>query len=89
MLGIAAYNAGPGNVAKWLNENEVPAAIWIENIPFGQTRHYVRKVLMYMIVYNNFVFKDKKIILVITWIIRYLISKVLENNIQILLKRIL
>ncbi|AJI73577.1 soluble lytic murein transglycosylase [Francisella tularensis subsp. novicida GA99-3548] len=60
VLGIAAYNAGPGNVAKWLNENEVPAAIWIENIPFGQTRHYVRKVLMYMIVYNNFVFKDKK-----------------------------
>ncbi|MBK2005773.1 hypothetical protein IB624_00040, partial [Francisella orientalis] len=34
--------------------------IWIENIPFGETRHYVRKVLMYMIVYNNFVFKDKK-----------------------------
>ncbi|MDE4990507.1 transglycosylase SLT domain-containing protein, partial [Francisella tularensis subsp. holarctica] len=28
VLGIAAYNAGPGNVAKWLNENEVPAAIW-------------------------------------------------------------
>ncbi|MBK2111958.1 lytic transglycosylase domain-containing protein [Francisella tularensis subsp. novicida FSC159] len=60
VLGIAAYNAGPGNVAKWLNEKEVPAAIWIENIPFGETRHYVRKVLMYMIVYNNFVFKDKK-----------------------------
>lgn len=89
VLGIAAYNAGPGNVAKWLNENEVPAAIWIENIPFGETRHYVRKVLMYMIVYNNFVFKDKKIILVISWVIRYLISKVLENNIQIILKRIL
>lgn len=60
VLGIAAYNAGPGNVAKWLNEKEVPAAIWIENIPFGETRHYVRKVLMYMIVYNNFIFKDKK-----------------------------
>lgn len=60
VLGIAAYNAGPGNVAKWLNNKEVPATIWIENIPFGETRHYVRKVLMYMIVYNNFVFKDKK-----------------------------
>ncbi|WP_408610315.1 lytic transglycosylase domain-containing protein [Francisella salina] len=60
VLGIAAYNAGPGNVAKWLNSKEVPATIWIENIPFGETRHYVRKVLMYMIVYNNFVFKDKK-----------------------------
>ncbi|ASG68453.1 murein transglycosylase [Francisella halioticida] len=60
VLGIAAYNAGPGNVAKWLNKREVPAPIWIENVPFGETRHYIRKVLMYMIVYNNFVFKDKK-----------------------------
>ncbi|WP_150468429.1 lytic transglycosylase domain-containing protein [Francisella sp. SYW-9] len=60
VLGIAAYNAGPGNVAKWLNKKEVPAPIWIENVPFGETRHYIRKVLMYMIVYNNFVFKDKK-----------------------------
>jgi soluble lytic murein transglycosylase len=45
---IAAYNAGPGNVRKWLNEG-----IWdgkretIENIPFGETRHYVQKVLYY------------------------------------------
>lgn len=60
VLGIAAYNAGPGNVAKWLNKKEVPAPIWIENVPFGETRHYIRKVLVYMIVYNNFVFKDKK-----------------------------
>ncbi|ORM39317.1 lytic murein transglycosylase [Francisella endosymbiont of Ornithodoros moubata] len=60
ILGIAAYNAGPGNVAKWLNEKEAPAAIWIENVPFGETRHYIRNVLVYMIVYNNFVFKDKK-----------------------------
>ncbi|QIV95890.1 soluble lytic murein transglycosylase [Allofrancisella inopinata] len=60
ILGIAAYNAGPGNVAKWLNTKEVPAPIWIENIPFGETRHYVRKVLVYMIVYNNFVLKDKQ-----------------------------
>ncbi|APC92032.1 Soluble lytic murein transglycosylase precursor [Francisella sp. MA067296] len=61
VLGIAAYNAGPGNVAKWLNEKEAPAAIWIENVPFGETRDYIRKVLVYMIVYNNFVFKDRKI----------------------------
>ncbi|AJC49288.1 lytic transglycosylase domain-containing protein [Allofrancisella guangzhouensis] len=60
ILSIAAYNAGPGNVAKWLNTKEVSAPIWIENIPFGETRHYVRKVLVYMIVYNNFVFKDKQ-----------------------------
>lgn len=60
ILGIGAYNAGPGNVAKWLNEKEVPATIWIENIPFGETRHYIRKVLVYMVVYNNFIFKNEK-----------------------------
>ena len=60
ILGIGAYNAGPGNVAKWLTKKGVPAKQWIENIPFGETRHYIRKVLVYMIVYNNFIFKNKK-----------------------------
>ena len=60
VLGIGAYNAGPGNVAKWLTKKEIPAKQWIESIPFGETRHYIRKVLVYMVVYNNFVFKDKK-----------------------------
>jgi soluble lytic murein transglycosylase len=58
-LGIGAYNAGPGNVAKWLNKNEIPTAQWIESIPYGETRHYIRKVMTYMIIYNNFVFDDK------------------------------
>ena len=60
ILGIGAYNAGPGNVAKWLTKKEVPAKQWIENVPFGETRHYIRKVLVYMVVYNNFIFKNKK-----------------------------
>ncbi len=60
ILGIGAYNAGPGNVAKWLTKKEVPAKQWIENIPFGETRHYIREVLVYIVVYNNFVFKNKK-----------------------------
>ena len=59
VLGLAAYNAGPGNVEKWLNKKEVSAAIWIENIPFGETRYYIRSVLTYMIVYNNFIFAEK------------------------------
>ena len=61
ILGISAYNAGPGNVAKWLTAKKVPATAWIEKVPFGETRHYIRKVLMYMVVYNNFIFKDKAI----------------------------
>jgi soluble lytic murein transglycosylase len=46
ILATAAYNAGPGNVATWLPASEVvDARIWIENIPFNETRQYVRRVL--------------------------------------------
>ncbi|WP_150466052.1 lytic transglycosylase domain-containing protein [Francisella sp. SYW-2] len=60
VLAIAAYNAGPGNVNKWLTNKQVPVKQWIENIPFGETRHYVRKVLVNMVVYNNVILKDSK-----------------------------
>jgi soluble lytic murein transglycosylase len=45
---IAAYNAGPGKVNTWLLRDQ-----WngtrerIEDIPFGETRHYVQRVLYY------------------------------------------
>ena len=42
----AAYNAGPHRVDRWLPENgAVDARIWIENIPFNETRKYVKRVL--------------------------------------------
>ncbi|APC96772.1 lytic transglycosylase domain-containing protein [Francisella frigiditurris] len=60
ILGLAAYNAGPGNVAKWLTDKKLPAPQWIENVPYKETRYYIRKILVYMITYNNFVFKNDK-----------------------------
>ena len=60
VLAIAAYNAEPGNVNKWLTDKQIPVKQWIENVPFGETRHYVRKVLVNMIVYNNVILKDNK-----------------------------
>lgn len=45
---IAAYNAGPGNVKKWIERG-----VWdgtpehISQIPFGETRHYVQRALYY------------------------------------------
>lgn len=46
ILATAAYNAGPGNVDSWLPAaNDIDARIWIENIPFNETRQYVRRVL--------------------------------------------
>ncbi|WP_241674639.1 lytic transglycosylase domain-containing protein [Candidatus Methylobacter oryzae] len=53
-LAIAAYNAGAGRVSKWLPSVEpVPADIWIETIPFKETRKYVTSVLSYSIIYQQ------------------------------------
>ncbi|PPD41473.1 MAG: lytic murein transglycosylase [Methylobacter sp.] len=53
-LAIAAYNAGPNRVAKWLPVNgHVPADIWIETIPYKETRKYVTSVLSYAIIYQH------------------------------------
>jgi soluble lytic murein transglycosylase len=46
VLATAAYNAGPHRVDRWLPENgALDARIWIENIPFTETRKYVKRVL--------------------------------------------
>jgi soluble lytic murein transglycosylase len=44
-LAAAAYNAGPGRPRKWREGPVLDAAIWVENIPFPETRDYVKKVL--------------------------------------------
>jgi soluble lytic murein transglycosylase len=47
-LAAAAYNAGPSRSKLWRGQSGDPvleAAIWAENIPFGETRDYVKKVL--------------------------------------------
>lgn len=44
-LAAAAYNAGPGRPRSWRNGPVIEAAVWAENIPFDETRDYVKKVL--------------------------------------------
>ncbi|MGB1775131.1 MAG: transglycosylase SLT domain-containing protein [Synechococcus sp.] len=46
VLAIASYNAGPGNAARWHSEEATEhPELWIERIPFAETRYYVKKVL--------------------------------------------
>jgi len=46
VLATAAYNAGPQRVDRWVPEQgSIDARIWIENIPFNETREYVRRVM--------------------------------------------
>jgi len=44
-LAAAAYNAGPGRPRRWREGPAMDAAAWVENIPFSETRDYVKKVL--------------------------------------------
>jgi soluble lytic murein transglycosylase len=44
-LAAAAYNAGPSRARRWSQGRNLEGAIWAENVPFNETRDYVKKVL--------------------------------------------
>lgn len=53
-LAAAAYNAGANRVRRWLpSEKALPADIWVETIPYKETRGYVASVLMYSLIYRE------------------------------------
>jgi soluble lytic murein transglycosylase len=51
-LAVAAYNAGPSRSRAWRNGPILPGDIWVENIPFEETRDYVKRVLANSVNYN-------------------------------------
>jgi soluble lytic murein transglycosylase len=59
ILTFASYNAGGGNVKKWIDaygdprKAEVDAIDWVERIPFSETRNYVQRVMENLQVYRH------------------------------------
>lgn len=50
---VAAYNAGSGAVGRWIKEGEErPFDEWMEDIPYNETRNYVRKVMGNLFIYR-------------------------------------
>ena len=53
VLTAAAYNAGYNKVKQWLPEQPIATDIWIETIPYKETRNYVKAVMAYSHVYQQ------------------------------------
>jgi soluble lytic murein transglycosylase len=51
-VAIASYNAGPGAARRWLAPAPVETDVWVENIPFNETRAYVQRVHWHSLVFD-------------------------------------
>lgn len=52
LLATAAYNAGPGAVRRWLPGTAMENDVWVENIPYNETRTYVQRVAWHRVVFD-------------------------------------
>lgn len=52
-LATAAYNAGPNRVSSWMPRTILDADVWVETIPFNETRDYVKNVMAFTAVYDH------------------------------------
>ena len=51
-VALAAYNAGPNAARRWLPARPLAPDIWIENIPYNETRAYVQRILWHQVVFG-------------------------------------
>jgi soluble lytic murein transglycosylase len=52
LVAIAGYNAGPNAAARWMPSESLDPDIWIENIPYNETRNYVQRILWHNVVFS-------------------------------------
>ncbi len=64
VLALSAYNAGPHRVDLWRNKagETVPVEIWVETIPYKETRNYVQAVLSYNAVFHHLLGADRSLL---------------------------
>ena len=54
VFALAGYNAGPRNSKLWQNSSRVSdPVIWVETIPFTETRNYLKKILFNFVIYES------------------------------------
>jgi soluble lytic murein transglycosylase len=51
MMALAGYNAGPNAARRWIPDRPMDSDIWVENIPYNETRGYVQRVLWHSVVF--------------------------------------
>jgi soluble lytic murein transglycosylase len=51
-VALAGYNAGPNAASRWLPGEAVESDVWIENIPYNETRTYVQRILWHRVVFT-------------------------------------
>ncbi|MFK8019431.1 MAG: transglycosylase SLT domain-containing protein [Pseudomonadales bacterium] len=72
ILSSAAYNAGKSRANKWLKRSKQaqPFDVWVETIPFKETRNYVQNVLMFAAIYSYRLEENVEFIKTQEWIIK-------------------
>lgn len=53
VLALAAYNAGPAAADRWLPDRPMASDVWLANVPYNETREYVRRVLWHTVVFES------------------------------------
>ena len=51
-VALAGYNAGTSAVTRWLPQEPMDSDIWIENIPYNETRGYVQRILWHSLMFT-------------------------------------
>ena len=64
VFALTAYNAGPHRVDRWRNKpgERVPVDVWVDTIPYKETREYVQSVLFYNVVFQYLMGDTRKLL---------------------------